>query len=1402
MRTIANKQADLNCSTRRRQAGAKPVDCLPPAYCNNAHFFDSVIAVMSPPRFSMRLSSRVTFRVTLMGVLGSLLTAVNPALAQNWVARVVQPEKNQPLNTNGNYWSLTSVACSADGTKMIAAGGSLFVGGPVCVSTDLGANWRVVNLPTNVYWGGVASSADGTKLVAVEGSVYTSSDAGATWTPRNAAPISGPGFVNINAWYCIASSADGTKLVAGFNQGNTNPTNNIIPEGICLSSDSGATWQLSSLPGLWGAVASSADGRTLVALGAPPHVGQKAVYVSTDAGGSWRRANLPAVLLTYIALSGDGSTVVACGNNVYISTDSGNNWTQWTNAPQGPSGNIFWTAPAASANGKRLMVGAFGGGSPGTIYTSDDSGATWQSTNNAISGAGGFLSASASSADGRELIAIPRGEVYAFTLQAPLVASISVTPQRVHTGDSIQVVVNVINNDPNHLSVSNVQLDGAVEVAGKGGVSLAGSSGPTLVATLAPGTTASFTNLYTATNYGTVNFTASATCTSAGVAVASPPATSGNVTIVPNGDLVIKRALDSPNDYAGAGVFQTIPIPPQIKTNFVFNTGDVSTFQVQIQNNDPNPQIFTLNLNSLGNLVWQPTFLLSGVDVTAQFETPNGLTLPAMASNTSLVLTVSVQDTNASPGDLNGVVITLGLASDPTVTLDAVEALTQLIPDGDLLIKRDADPASLYAGQDIFQTVQAYPQIKTNLVALNQDSKFQVQIQNTTTQAQSFALAAMPSGNGGWLRTYLLGTQDMTSQLEASGGANLPQVAPGNSLTLAVITRATNAPPGDVKRIDFTLALASAPTLTLDAVEAVSQVGPPDLAVVSMAWNNTNSGLDFVYTNRGSALTNATLAQVFWASGPTTNDILFNLQPIYTAHIPAGFNGQATNQVSELYFDWPPTNATSVQVLLDPDNLVTETTKTNNALALPLTFRHVVLVMMENRSFDHFLGWLPGAIGKQAGLVFTNALGQAYATHDLAPYYQGCGCLLPDQAFGAYTEFDNGLCDGWLRANPNDTYTIGYYSQADLPFWGQVAPNWTVCDHYFAPLMAETQPNRIYQHAAQTDALSNRNFAMTITGTIALAPITLPTIWDTLMQSNVSGSYYHEGIGPQQTILTLWGIRKYFFTSLVKSINDFYDDCEAATLPSVSFVDPLFTAPSWAAVVTGNDTVGNDYHPHADIRNGEAFLTRIYNAIASSPQWSSTVLIINFDEWGGFYDHVVPPIGPVTPEEYNLGNFGQLGFRVPCMIISPWAKRATVNSMQFDHTSVLKLIEDRWGLPALARRDQAANDLTNAMDFTDPPNYSIPAIDSTFTNNAPFGGSCEYIQLVTQPNGTLAAVWDATCLKVILQTSPTINAPDGLWTDQPDSLTPPYVFAPLDGSGRTLFIRFKVVGSGYVTPPL
>jgi phospholipase C len=179
-----------------------------------------------------------------------------------------------------------------------------------------------------------------------------------------------------------------------------------------------------------------------------------------------------------------------------------------------------------------------------------------------------------------------------------------------------------------------------------------------------------------------------------------------------------------------------------------------------------------------------------------------------------------------------------------------------------------------------------------------------------------------------------------------------------------------------------------------------------------------------------------------------------------------------------------------------------------------------------------------------------------------------------------------------------------------------------------------------------------------------------------------------------------------------RPVESFFLDCATRSLPDVAFVDPRFED-------EGSGTSGDD-HPHADVRNGEAFLYSVYRAVTTSPAWPRTLLILNFDEWGGFFDHVPPPTRPLPPATRAAGDTdGRLGFRVPCVLISPWAQRAHVSTRAYDHTSVLRLIESRFGLQPLTVRDAQANDLTAELTGTPDaraPDYAVPA--------GPFGGAC------------------------------------------------------------------------------
>jgi phospholipase C len=338
---------------------------------------------------------------------------------------------------------------------------------------------------------------------------------------------------------------------------------------------------------------------------------------------------------------------------------------------------------------------------------------------------------------------------------------------------------------------------------------------------------------------------------------------------------------------------------------------------------------------------------------------------------------------------------------------------------------------------------------------------------------------------------------------------------------------------------------------------------------------------------------------------------------------------------------------------------------------------HIIVVMMENRSFDHFLGWMPGADGKQAGLSYIDRYGIPHTTHHLTDF-QGCGHPDPDHSYeGGRIQFNNGKNDGWLRAGENDEFAVGYYDSSDLDFWRQAGPDWTVCDRYFAATLAETYPNRFYQHSAATDRLHNS----TVTST-------MPTIWDRLAAAGVQGKYYYGDI----PFTALWGTK---YVGISRPYAEFLSDCSSGKLPSVSFVDPRFTDES-------SGTSGDD-HPHADIRSGELFLAEVYNAVTKSPNWANTMLVVNYDEWGGFYDHVPPQSAPDSNPDT-----AQRGFRVPSMVISPRARRQYVAHDTYDHTSVLKAIEWRWGLQSLTPRDNAARNIAEVLDFQSAPNLAAP----------------------------------------------------------------------------------------------
>jgi phospholipase C len=398
---------------------------------------------------------------------------------------------------------------------------------------------------------------------------------------------------------------------------------------------------------------------------------------------------------------------------------------------------------------------------------------------------------------------------------------------------------------------------------------------------------------------------------------------------------------------------------------------------------------------------------------------------------------------------------------------------------------------------------------------------------------------------------------------------------------------------------------------------------------------------------------------------------------------------------------------------------------------------HVVVLMMENRSFDHFLGWLPGADGRH-DLAFLSTDGNVYPNYPLAPDFQGCGYSDPDHSWeGFLVQHNFGRMDGFLQRptapadNPGvtlaaaNTFPAGYYTNLnrdhspkavpDLPVIGALAQHYTVLDRYFCSFAGETFPNRFYQHAARTDRDHNND-------TISV----LPSIWDQLSpipntQGVPTGGYFFRDLPFQ----ALWGLKYFpFWHPFAAGDTDalgipvttlpFLDTVAQGLLPNVSFVDPAFDT-------EGNGTSADD-HPLADIRLGERFIADTYHALASAGYLDSTVLVVTFDEWGGFYDHVPPPrvtddTGPAdvdhtgdstTPTDGQLvPDYRQLGFRVPAIVVSNLAPRQVEHRGPYEHTSTLKLIESTFGLHSITARDAHALDLGRVLDRH--PRRPVPA---------------------------------------------------------------------------------------------
>ena len=398
-----------------------------------------------------------------------------------------------------------------------------------------------------------------------------------------------------------------------------------------------------------------------------------------------------------------------------------------------------------------------------------------------------------------------------------------------------------------------------------------------------------------------------------------------------------------------------------------------------------------------------------------------------------------------------------------------------------------------------------------------------------------------------------------------------------------------------------------------------------------------------------------------------------------------------------------------------------------------IPIEHVVVVMMENHSFDNYLGMLPRR-GRRAadGFPDFDASGLPTATnrtasgHVVRAFRMPTYCQMesePRQDWnGTHIEVDGGRMDGFVRASGD--VAMGYWDEEDLPFYYSLAKTFPLANRWFASAPCQTYPNRRFLHAATAYGLVS-----TTTPGPNDPPPPHGTVFDRLNAYGLSWTNYFTDL-PQTAIIP----------STVKSnpthyasIASFYADCAAGTLPAFSLVDPDFGGLDVVGgFVPGGAfpqevrAQGEDEENPQNVRYGEAFVARVVNAVMSSPAWERTLLVWVYDEHGGYYDHVPPPraippdsIPPSLSPGDVPGGYDMYGLRVPAVVVSPWARRHHVSSVVYDHTSVLAFLELKWNLPALTYRDANAAPLLDFLSFRRPGFMEPPSLVAA---SSPVGG--------------------------------------------------------------------------------
>jgi phospholipase C len=347
--------------------------------------------------------------------------------------------------------------------------------------------------------------------------------------------------------------------------------------------------------------------------------------------------------------------------------------------------------------------------------------------------------------------------------------------------------------------------------------------------------------------------------------------------------------------------------------------------------------------------------------------------------------------------------------------------------------------------------------------------------------------------------------------------------------------------------------------------------------------------------------------------------------------------------------------------------------------------KHVVVIVEENHTFDNYFGFYPGVNGVNGSIALPGSPGAA-PTVQLYPLENVTLIANLNNSWSAAHEaYDNGKMDGFVTAQ-GSKLTMGYYDYRSIPYYWDYASQFVLMDDFFTSVMGPSLPNHLYLLAGQSGGLTSDAHSGVLnykSNVVKDNTFEFESVIDELQAANVTWGYY----AGAHISLTNWNPVPAFSSiennatmlSHLAETGQFIDDVKNDSLPSVSWVMPA------------SDQVSEE--PPSNITLGEQAVVSEVDAIMSSQYWNSTAIFLTWDDWGGFYDHVPPP---------QVDGYGY-GFRVPCLIISPFAKRGFVDNTQGDFTSILKFIETDFHLPSLSSRDANAGDLMEAFNFTQEP---------------------------------------------------------------------------------------------------